>query len=69
MIGSGMIGTVTELDESVGLGTVRGDDGVDYPFHVIEIVDGTRAIEQGQRISFRPLPRFGRFQAGRIHKV
>lgn len=62
-------GMVTEFDGAKGLGTVRGDDGVEYLFHVVEITDGTRAIDTGQRVSFQPLPKFGRFQAGRIHKV
>ena len=62
-------GQVTEFDGAKGLGTVHGENGVDYLFHVIEITDGTRAIDVGQRVSFRPLPRFGRFQAGRIHKI
>ena len=62
-------GEVVEFDGAKGLGTVRGETGVDYLFHVIEITDGTRSIELGQRVSFQPLPKFGRFQAGRIHKV
>lgn len=64
-----MLGTVTEVDEAKGLGTVRGEDGVDYLFHVVEIIDGTRSIDAGQPVSFQPLPKFGRFQAGRIRKV
>ena len=64
-----LTGEVTEFDLAKGLGTVRGENGVDYLFHVIEITDGTRSIELGQRVSFQPLPKFGRFQAGRIHKV
>lgn len=64
-----LTGTVTEFDGAKGLGTVRGENGVEYLFHVVEITDGTRAIDAGQRVSFQPLPKFGRFQAGRIHKV
>lgn len=64
-----LAGTVTRFDEAKGLGTVRGDDAVDYLFHVVEIADGTRTIDLGQRVGFQPLPRFGRFQAGRVHKV
>lgn len=64
-----LAGQVTEFDVEKGLGSVRGENGVDYLFHVIEITDGTRTIDAGQRVSFRPLPRFGRFQAGRIHKI
>lgn len=64
-----MLGTVAEFDGRRGLGTVRGENGVDYLFHVVEITDGTRSVEEGQRVSFQPLPKFGRFQAGRIVKV
>jgi cold shock CspA family protein len=64
-----MLGTVIEFDGPKGLGTVRGENGVDYLFHVIELTDGTRSVEAGQRVSFQPLPKFGRFQAGRLVKV
>ena len=62
-------GQVTEIDAAKGLGTVRAENGVDYMFHVVEITDGTRAIDLGQRVSFQPLAKFGRFEAGRIRKV
>lgn len=64
-----LIGEVTEFDGAKGLGNVHGEDGVDYLFHVIEITDGTRSIDPGQRVCFQPLPKFGRLQAGRIRKV
>ena len=62
-------GTVVEFDEAKGLGTVTADDGIDYLFHVIEIADGTRTIDVGQAVAFQPLPKFGSYQAGRVHKV
>lgn len=62
-------GVVTEFSEARGLGTVTGDDGRIYLFHVVEIADGTRSIRVGQPVSFRPLAKFGTFEAGRIHKV
>lgn len=61
-------GTVTEFDEAAGLGIVTAVAGVAYLFHCIEIADGTRTIDVGQRVTFEPLPRFGRYQAGRIQK-
>jgi cold shock CspA family protein len=64
-----MRGTVTEFDDAKGLGAVAADDGTTYLFHVIEIADGTRAIDVGADVSFQPLPKFGRLQAGRIHKL
>ena len=62
-------GTVTQFDAAKGLGTVSSKDGTDYLFHVIEIADGTRSIDIGQSVSFHPLPKFGRVQAGRIEKL
>jgi cold shock CspA family protein len=62
-------GVVTEFSDARGLGTVTGADGATYVFHVIEIADGTRSIEVGQPVSFQPLPKFGTFQAGHIHKA
>jgi cold shock CspA family protein len=62
-------GTVIDFDEATGLGTVTDDDGTAYLFHVIEIADGTRTIDVGQAVTFQPLPKFGTYQAGKLHKV
>ena len=62
-------GTVTEFDEAKGIGTITSDDGRAFLFQCIEIADGTRTIEVDRAVTFRPLPRFGRFQAGAIAKV
>jgi CspA family cold shock protein len=62
-------GVVAAFDEAKGLGTVLGDDGTAYLFHCIEIADGTRTIDVGQAVSFHPLPKFGRVQAGRVTKL
>ncbi len=64
-----LAGAVTEFDHAVGLGTVTAGDGRKYLFHCIEIADGTRAVHVGQAVRFRPLPRFGRFEAAGIVKV
>jgi cold shock CspA family protein len=64
-----MRGTVIEFDEAKGLGTVATSEGTRYLFHVIEIADGSRAIDVGQPVSFQPLPKFGKLQAGRLHKL
>jgi CspA family cold shock protein len=64
-----MHGAVREFDEEKGLGVVVAPDGQAFPFHCIEIADGTRAIDAGQPVSFRLLPRFGAFQAGAIEKL
>jgi CspA family cold shock protein len=64
-----MTGTVREFDEAKGLGSIATADGLVFAFHCIEIADGTRTIDTGQAVSFRPLPRFGAFQAGAIDKI
>lgn len=62
-------GTVTRFDAAVGLGIVTSDAGQEYQFHVIEIDDGSRTIEVGRMVRFQPLPKFGHYQAGKIHKA
>lgn len=58
-------GHVAEFDRAAGTGTVVGD-GVTYPFHCIEIADGSRTIEPGTPVAFGLLAKFGRFQAAQI---
>ncbi len=59
-------GVVVEFDEAVGLGVVDGHDGRSYPFHCIEIVDGTRTIERGVEVTFDVLAKLGRWEAAAI---
>ncbi len=62
-----MTGTVADFDEHAGLGVVRGDDGVDYPFHCTQIADGTRTIAVQTPVSFEVVPGpLGRWEAGRL---
>ncbi len=61
-----MRGTVTEFDEYVGLGVVTAADGAEYPFHCVEIADGSRTIELGTVVTFERLAKLGRFEASRI---
>lgn len=68
-MGSGGVllgGTVAQFDRAVGTGTIAADDGTPYPFHCIEIADGTREIADGTRVEFGLLARFGRYQAAQI---
>lgn len=63
-------GTVVEFDEHRGLGTVRRDDGVEYPFHCVAIADGSRTIAPGTRVRWRVTPgRLGRWEAMGITPV
>ena len=59
-------GRVTAFDEAVGLGTVAGDDGREYPFHCTQIADGTRTIAVGAAVVFRLWPHLGRWEASDI---
>ncbi len=66
MRGTGRRGTVSEFDEADGLGTSpRPTTAPSYPFHCIEIADGTRTIDVGTEVSFDLLAKFGRWEAGR----
>ena len=66
--GAARRGTVTSFDESAGLGTIAGADGVDRPFHCIEIADGSRSIEVGAAVTFELLAKFGRWEAANIRR-
>ena len=59
-------GTVTSFDEAEGLGEIAGDDGRTYPFHCIEIADGSRTIALGAAVTFHVLAKLGRYEAARI---
>lgn len=60
-------GVVTSFDDAVGLGEVRGDDGFTYPFHCVEIADGTRTIEVDAPVVFLVLAKLGRHEAAAIN--
>ena len=46
-------GIVQSFDERRGDGTLRDDHGATFYFHCVEIADGTRTIEVGQRVRAR----------------
>lgn len=45
-------GVVAAFDERRGIGTVRGGDGTEYPFHCTQIAGGTRTIATGIAVRF-----------------
>jgi cold shock CspA family protein len=59
-------GTVTEFDDAAGLGVVTADDGTEYPFHCVEIADGTRTIAVGTAVEFELLAKLGRHEAAQL---
>jgi cold shock CspA family protein len=67
MRGIGMRGRVVRFDPASGLGEIRGDDGVTYPFHATVIADGRRTVEVGAAVSFAVVPgHLGRWEAAEI---
>ena len=61
-----MHGAVREFDEEKGLGVVVAPDGQAFPFHCIEIADGTRTIDVGATVTFSPMRKFGTWEAADI---
>jgi cold shock CspA family protein len=59
-------GRVAAFDAAAGTGTVTADDGTTYPFHCIEIADGSRTIDSGTPVEFVLLAKFGRYQAAQL---
>lgn len=59
-------GVVAAFDEQSGLGVVATSDGVEHPFHCVEIADGSRTIDSGTEVSFEVLAKFGRWEAANL---
>lgn len=47
-------GDVSAFDDDRGLGTVTDADGREWPFHCTAIADGSRTIDVGTAVVFRP---------------
>ncbi len=59
-------GVVSAFGEREGLGEITDATGRVWPFHCLEIADGSRTIEVGASVEFVPLAKLGRFEASRI---
>lgn len=59
-------GRVVAFDDAVGLGEVERGDGVRFPFHCIEIADGSRTIAVGTSVNFGLLCKLGRYEAAQL---
>jgi cold shock CspA family protein len=61
---------VTAFDEPRGLGTVRGEDGAELPFHCTRIADGTRSVAVGAEVAYVVVPGApGRWEASGLVKL
>jgi cold shock CspA family protein len=59
-------GAVSVFDADRGLGEILADDGSTFPFHCVEIADGSRTIDVGTRVTFVSIAKLGRYEAGAI---
>lgn len=68
------VGLVVDFDEGVGLGQIEAEEaagaGGRYRFHCTQIVDGSRVVAPGTRVSFRVVAgRGGQWEAADIRPV
>ena len=66
---SAAVGTVVAFDAAIGLGEVERADGVHFPFHCIELADGTRTIDVGAAVTFQLLCKLGRYEAAAVTRT
>jgi cold shock CspA family protein len=60
-------GEVRDFDAAVGIGTVVGGDGREYPFHCTQIADGSRDVEVGTPVEFQVVAgHLGRWEASAV---
>jgi CspA family cold shock protein len=64
-----LTGVVSRFDASRGLGDLTGADGRHWPFHCVEIADGSRHIDVGVPVWFGLAPKLGRLEAVTVTKV
>ncbi len=65
-----VLGTVRTFDEQRGLGVVADDLGVLRPFHCTAIAGGSRTIEVGTEVVFRPVAgHLGREEAADVRPL
>ena len=61
-------GVVEAFDHHEGLGWIVDEHGERHLFHCAELVDGTRDVAVGARVTFEAAMRFGHQEAARIEK-
>jgi cold shock CspA family protein len=62
-------GRVASFEQQSGLGVITAADGAEFPFHCVEIADGTRTIDVGVDVEFEPLRKLGRIEAATIRPI
>ncbi|MFM7251624.1 MAG: hypothetical protein ACKO27_00950 [Ilumatobacteraceae bacterium] len=64
--GRALSGVVASFDAEAGLGEILDDSGRHWPFHCIEIADGSRQIAAGTPVRFTATARLGRYEASGV---
>ncbi len=49
-----LTGHVTQFDRRIGLGEITDSEGRVWPFHCAMLTDGSRMIDLGTAVQFRP---------------
>ena len=62
-------GTVTAFDDHKGWGTITDGAGTEWFFHCTQIADGSRTIAVGAVVSYRLMPRMGRYEATELRTL
>ncbi|HUZ41504.1 MAG TPA: hypothetical protein VMU68_08970 [Acidimicrobiales bacterium] len=63
-------GRVETFDERHGDGVLASDDGITFYFHCVNIADGSRSVNPGQRVSARRgVGHLGHDEAFTIEKI
>jgi hypothetical protein len=62
-------GQVTQFDRRIGLGEITDADGRVWPFHCAMLTDGSRMIELGTVVQFRPQFHVARDEAFEISSL
>lgn len=63
-------GTVSAFDGRRGLGVVTDAERREWPFHCTAIADGSRTIQVGTEVVFRPTPgHLGRMEAAEVQPL
>jgi cold shock CspA family protein len=62
-------GRVAEFEQQSGLGVITTAHGAEFPFHCVEIADGSRTIEVGSDVEFESLRKLGRVEAASIRPI
>jgi CspA family cold shock protein len=68
-VGRRVTGVVVAFDDGIGRGLLRGEDGIEYGFHCLDIADGSRTIGIDTPVRARLAPRLGRWEVTEVAAI